>query len=634
MDVSLLSASSAAPLLLALPALFLPYLFRQRARRVVVPSLFLYEGLVSSARQGLWGRLHLSPLFFLQLLILLLLILSAAQPVVHHRRGSVALVLDTSASMQAHGPDGATRLFELAKHRLWASVEETPEGERIGLFTSAPSPIQIGEGISGSDWSSALFSPGDPRSASDPALRRLLERIEATDTPDPGDEVLSVFFAQLLAEEGFQRLVFFTDRPLASSAEARLSVVQLGEPGPNLGITGFRLYRSPFFPDAVEATLRVAGVAPTDGWRVVVEDAETGQELRSLAASADQETFSFVGLPVARTYRARLLVEDGLRLDNEAYAVLPPPTAVSGLLVTPLPAHASGLSQIPALRLEQVSPQAYRPDMAARFPFVIFHLTAPASLPPSNAAFVLPPEANAVFPLGRSAAEPDMTRWTVGHPLVSYVHVPLLKPAFGQALSPPAWSKTVVHATPGPLIVAGERRGYRYAAVGFDLLPYLGQRNLPVSILTLNLLSWLAGQAGQPPSLKTGASLTLGGPSPQVSGPAGQPLPTAGHSLRLLKQGVYRVTEYGQPRRLAVNISSAEESHLGRPLRLAGPAPAGSEQTAQRPVWPWLIVAVLLLVCLERWLGTKRRRLPRSRGRQAARREEDRQEEASRAAWE
>lgn len=614
MDFSFLSVSSAAPLLVALPALFLPYLFRRRARQVVVPCLFLYEGLVSSARQGLWGRLHLSPLFFLQLLILLLLILIAARPVVHSRSGSVALVLDTSASMQARVPGGATRTFDLAKQRLWSSLQTIPEGERIGLFTSAPFPRKIADIILGRAWSSAIFFPAPvgPPSQSAPSLHRLLERTAATDTPDPSDEVLSVFFAQLLAEEGFQRLVFFTDRPLVSSAQPHVSVVQVGEPGPNLGITGFRLYRSPFFPDAVEATLRVEGVAPAEGWRVSVEDVETGQELQSLAASADQDqTFSFSDLPVARTYRARLLIEDGLALDNEAYAVLPTLRAVSGLLVTPLPELASGLSQIPSLRLEQVSPQAYSPEMAARFPFVIFHLTAPTTLPPSNAAFVLPPEGNTVFPLGRTAAGPDMTRWTVGHPLVRYVNFPLLKPAFGQAFSPPAWSKTVVHATPGPLILAGERRGYHYAAVGFDLLPYLGKRNLPASILTLNLLSWLASQAGQPPSLKTGTSLALRGQAPQVSGPTGHPLPLAGRSLSLLKQGVYRVTQYGQQRRLAVNISNAEESRPGRPLRLAVPTPARSEQTAERPVWPWIIVAVLLLLGLERCLG--RREEARSR---------------------
>ncbi len=589
MDFALLSASSAAPLLLALPALFLPYLFRRRARRVVVPSLFLYEGLAASARRGMWGRLRLSPLFFLHLLILLLLILIAARPVVRSPGGSVAFVLDTSASMQARAPDGAARVFELAKHALRSSLATLPEGQRIGLFTSAPSPQKIADSSLAGEWS-------------EPALDRLLAGVEVTDTPDPSDAVLSVFFAQLLAEDGFQRLVFFTDRPLASSAPPQVSVVRLGEAGPNLGISGFRLHRSPFFPDAVEATLRVVGMAPAEGWRVSLEDAETGQELQSLPPAQDQ-TFAFSDVPVAGTYRARLLIEDGLELDNEAHAVLPGLGSVSGLLVSPLSQGAAGLSRIPALRLEQVSPQDYRPDMAARFPFVLFHLTAPDSLPPSNAAFVLPPEGNAIFPLGRAAAGPDITRWTVGHPLVRYVHFPLLRPAFGHAFSPPAWSTTVVHATPGPLILAGERRGYRYAAVGFDLLPYLGRQNLPASILTLNLLDWLAGQAGRTPSLTTGMSLSLTGQAPQVSGPGGQPIPVVGRSLSLLKQGVYRVTEHGHQRRLAVNLGSAEESRLGRPLRLDVSIPTQSEQTAQHPVWPWIIVGVLLLLGLERWLA-------------------------------
>ena len=164
MDFALLSASSAAPLLLALPALLVPYLFRQRARRVVVPSLFLYEGLAASARQGMWGRLRLSPLFFLHLLILLLLILIAARPVVRSPGGSVAFVLDTSASMQARAPDGAARVFELAKRALGSRLATIPEGERIGLFTSAPSPQKIADTSLAGEWSGAV--PGPPAGGS------------------------------------------------------------------------------------------------------------------------------------------------------------------------------------------------------------------------------------------------------------------------------------------------------------------------------------------------------------------------------------------------------------------------------------------------------------------------------------
>jgi hypothetical protein len=275
---------------------------------------------------------------------------------------------------------------------------------------------------------------------------------------------------------------------------------------------------------------------------------------------------------------------------------------------------ARGLSQIPYLKLKQVTPQEYEPETVARFPFVIFHLTAPESLPLTNAAFLLPPEGNALFPLGQAAPQPEITQWTVGHPLASYVNFGLLQPAFGQAFLPLAWSTPIIHATVGPVVVAAEQRGYRYAAVGFDLLPYLGKRNLPASILTLNLLGWLAGQAGQPPSLKTGASLSLHGAAAQVSGPDGTLLSTNGERVLLLKQGVYRVTEQGDERQLAVNLSNPQEVQLRRPLQLAvsTQSDAVSEQTADRPVWPWIIVGVLLLLGIERWLGTRSEHSPQT----------------------
>ena len=618
MNFSFLSLPSATTLLYALPLLFLPYLLRERGTRVVVPALFLYEGLASSAKQRLWGRLQLSPLFLLQLLILLLLILIAARPVLQGQRSSVAFVLDTSASMQALSPNGEERLFDLAKKQLLSRLEAVPPEDTIALFTTAPFPVPV-----------SLTSPQSTQAAQILTPIEQVGLLEVTDTPDPSDDVLSVFMTQLLQDGEFQQVVFFTDRPLASpledtSDETALSVVTVGEERSdvaNLGITNFRLYRSPFVPNEVEATVVVEGTAPTDSWRVSIEDVETGKGFQSEPNQANQTnqtnqlwTFTFPRLPLATTYRAQLLVEDGLAIDNEAYAVLPPLTDVSVLLVTPSPAVARGLSQIPYLTLEQVTPQEYDPATVARFPFVIFHLTAPESLPPTNAAFLLPPEGNILFPLGQAAPQPDITQWIVGHPLASYVNFGLLQPAFGQAFLPLAWSTPVIHATVGPVVVAGEQRGYRYAAIGFDLLPYLGKQNLPASILTLNLLGWLAGQAGQPPSLKTGASLALQGESAQVQRPDGTPISANGERVLLLKQGVYRVTEQGNERQLAVNLSNPQEVELGRPMQLAvlTQSDAVPEQTTDRPVWPWIIVAVLLLLGVERWLGTRSEQSPQT----------------------
>src|SRR5262249_15425659 len=149
-----------------------------------------------------------------------------------------ALVLDTSASMQAHAPGGEGSLFEIARQQAAQALETIPGRDAISLFTTAPLPAPVSTST-------------DTRTQ----LRQDLDRAEVTEAPDPSDEVLSSFFAQLLGERGFQQVFFFTDRPLATPESINaLTVVTLGTAQPNVGITAFRLYRSPFFPDQVDAT--------------------------------------------------------------------------------------------------------------------------------------------------------------------------------------------------------------------------------------------------------------------------------------------------------------------------------------------------------------------------------------------
>lgn len=594
MDLSFLSPL-AFQLLYALPLLIVPYLLRERGKRVVVSALFLYQGLSTSARQRLWGRLQLTPMFFLQLLILLLLIFAAARPFLSRHGEKVALVLDTSASMQARAPNGEGTLFDVAKNQATLALDTIPDADTVHLFTIAPLPAPVS-------------APADTRMQ----LRQELAQIRVTDAPDSSDEVLSAFFSQLLEERGFQRIFFFTDRSLTTpTGTDALTVVTLGGPQPNLGISAFRLHRSPFFPDQVDATVVVTGANQLSGWSVGIEDQDTGKVLQSQSFTKGESlTFSFSRLPLATTYRARLFVEDGLAVDNEAYAVLPALTAVPVLLVSPSTGAARSLRQIPNLTIESVSPQDYSPAKAGGFPLVLFHLTTPETLPPTNAAFILPPDGNTLFPLGKAAARPAVTQWLTAHPLTRYVTFSLLSPAYAQALLPVSWCTAVISGTGGPLVLAGESEGRRYVAVGFDVLPYLGKQNLPTSILTLNILGWLADQAGQPPGLKTGVLLPVAGESTRVQLPNGEAVSPHGGTIPLNSQGIYTLNENESERRLAVNLTNAEESRLGRSLSLAtipSPPPVAPETTGQ-PVWPWLLMAALLLLGAEWWLVERKRR--------------------------
>lgn len=598
MNLSFLSPL-AFQLLYALPLLLLPYVLRNREKEVIVPALFLYQGLPTASRSRLWGRLQLTRSFFLQLLILLLVIAAAARPFLHEQRSKIALVLDTSASMQARAPDGTGSLFALAQQHAGQALATIPASASIHLFVTTPLPKFV---------ATSSEERGN--------LRTELSRLAATDAPDASDEVLSAFFSNLLGEQGFQHVFFFTDRSLAAPATTHaFTVVTLGGPQANLGITSFRLYRSPFAPDDVDATITVAGVERPQELTISIEDADTGKRLVSRSFTYKNATdFSFSRLPVAKAYRARLNVEDGLALDNEAYAVLPSLTNVSVLLVSPSANVAASLQSIPNLNLEHLPPQEYTPEKAARFAFVLFHLATPETLPPTSAAFLLPPAGNALFPLDKATNQVQVTQWTTAHPLTSYVTFSLFAPAYAEALQPVGWCPPVVHATVGPIVLAGEREGRRYVATGFDLLPYLGKKNLPISIFTLNVLGWLADQAGQPPSVKTGTSMTLAEESAAIRFSNNEHLAFTGRVVLLLRQGIYTVTEYGIERRVAVNLSNEEESHLARPLQLASltaPPPVAPETTGQ-PLWPWLLLGALFLLLLDRWLAMRPHAVPQA----------------------
>jgi hypothetical protein len=320
----------------------------------------------------------------------------------------------------------------------------------------------------------------------------------------------------------------------------------------------------------------------------------------------DKATVSFPRLPLAPTYRIHLNVDDGLAVDNDAYAVLPPLRTVSILVVSPSVTAVKSLGQIPNLKVEAVSPQEYTPERATRFPVVLFHLTAPETLPATNAAFILPPEGNVLFPLGKGVSHPRVTHWIAAHPLTDYVTFSLLAPAYAQGLLPMSWAKPVISSTVGSLVLAGERDGRRYAALGFDLLPYLGKQNLPASILTLNLLGWLVDHSGPHSEMRTGTTLQVTSQT-TVRQSDGQLMPHTNGAVLLMKPGIYTLTENGIERQIAVNLNDAEESQLGRPLSLpplASPAPVAPEKSGQ-PLWPWILLGTLLLLLVDWWWASK-----------------------------
>lgn len=216
----------------------------------------------------------------------------------------------------------------------------------------------------------------------------------------------------------------------------------------------------------------------------------------------------------------------------------------------------SGLEAVPGLHLEVVSPADYRPSLAAGRDLVIFHLSAPAEPPSVPSLYLLPPDAPFLPAASGDALNPNIAFPDPTQPIVRYLNAGALHSRHSLVFRPsPGWK--IFAITPsGPALLARESPE-RAVVSGIDLLPYLGERNRPISILTLNLLSWLSMDASALPEAVTCPAL------------------------------------------------GASESDLRRAVEISLPECSGAPAAAQpvyRPLWPALALAALALLALEGWL--------------------------------
>lgn len=517
----------------ALPLLLLPYLVRERPRRHTVPALFLYQGIDPAKRIRLGGRPRLERLFLLQLLLLLAAIAAIARPVWNVTETRSAIVLDNSASLRARDGSGQSR-FEIAKRRAREAIEQ----EEAGL------------------WDLYLVSPHPVPIARSAGRREALERIEEIDPgncPHPEGRSLEDFFERL-AQSGYSSIHVVTDRSGEPSRPFEIHTV--GEPVANLAITSFAVTPAGFTSPASMAIATVGNYsAEATSVRIAIEDAKSGEKIATgtLEIPAGGSSSYSAPIKLGRAVRARLDTRDALAEDDEALAEATPRRKRSVLVVSSRP---SGLESIRGLRVATVTPPDYVPTLAAEHDLVIFHLAAPLEPPPAPALYLLPPDASFLPPAKASVAETPLAFPRPVHPIVRYVSSGALRPRRSLVFGPSSGWESLVITADGPVLLAREN-GRRSVVSGIDLLPYLGERNRSISILTLNLLSW------------------LGGDGRAEGGTGSCSLPGAGDSdLR------------GKPA-------------LRFPPEQTGTAAA---QVAARPLWPLLALLALAVLAIEAWL--------------------------------
>lgn len=276
------------------------YLYHSRFRREKVPSLlFWHAAAAPSAGGARRDVLRPPPIFYLECAVLALLVLAAAGPLVRRGgAGTLVVVWDASASMEAKGRDGRTAR-DRALDALRRAVRAKPY---VAVRT-------------------VVADPAGPRALGTLAAGDAVRRLEGWDVLTAGDALGDALrFARAKLAPGDEVLVL-TDHlpPPEAAVTAPVTWLAVGEPAENAAIVhaertrpddgGDRVYAEIATPRAVlTATLAPAAGGAAATYRL---EARNGRARLALTLPA--------GAPDMRLS----IPDDALALDNAAALPVP-----------------------------------------------------------------------------------------------------------------------------------------------------------------------------------------------------------------------------------------------------------------------------------------------------------------------
>ena len=581
------------------PLLLVAYMVRERPRRLTVSSVLTFRALGAVRGQRFGGRPRLDWRIFAELAILCLAALAMARPYLERPGGEVAVLLDNSAVMQARTGSGETR-FQTALAKLSSALSSEPSSEHVTVFVTTPRPAAIAP---------AFSSPA--------AALRALRAVSPTDMPDNFGAVRSLLDS-LLSRPHMRRIFVAGAFALAGPSNAKLYPITVAQPIPNYAIGPFSLRRETFGAAVLHARVTVANFSPSAQTLTVAIDGD-GKPIASANTSlgaGQTATVEFPALAPAALYRARLAPDDGFGLDNVAYAAASSIRTVRILFVTPTAADAAGLGSLPGVSLTVRSPSGFSPADLEQADLAIFEYGAPKELPAANTLLVVPPPSEAPFEFEVApTSRVEIAGWRLADPLTDAVNFRLLNVGAGEYFGVHPWMAAVVSGAMGGLILRGGRADHRFVALGFNPFPYLGKRNLPMSVLTLNVLSYLAGLGSSAFGYRTGTAWMVPAGVTSITTPSGKTVAVKAGTVfpDTTSEGVYRLTgPNGEVTLRAVNLADLTASDLENipTMTVAAPAPSAAAKSISftMPLSDYLLMAIVALAMLEAVAVYRRRR--------------------------
>lgn len=623
------------------------YILKLRRRTVAVPFSKLWEKILRDKEAtSLFSRLKRLLSLLVQLALLALLAFALGDPraaaTLIKGRNLVVLV-DASASMQA---------TDVSPTRLGAAKEQVKKVIR---------------GLGGSDrmlvaQMDAAVTPLGPMSGDTSELERALDSIKVTDARADFPRALRFATDSVRGLENAE-IVVVSDGRLGEAVDSagkvkiegdvKLTFLPVGGSGAdaarNVGITAFSVRRYPLDKSRYEVMLEVTNTGPEQ------EDIELSLlgdnnlvDLTKLRLKPGERLPRFYPnlSGASRTLEAKIAPlpgsKDSLPADDHAYALLPERRRAKVLVVSPGNTYLEAALLLDEyLDVQVVSPKDYVEKVApsgAKQDVVIFDGATPATAPRGNAIYLDPRGPGSPVKVEAELKQPGFDKIERKHPIVRWTALDDVNISRGHKLVAELGDKVVGASDQGPILVAGQRGGFKFVAMGFDTR----DSDLPLRVawplLLLNSINWFTDEDSQYiSSFRTGDVWRV--PVVSTSGQAKLKVPGGGevfvpvHEGRAVylgeMAGFYELsgTEGNDPLAGAVagpgggpqattgafaaNLLDAEESSIepAKELVVDGKKAGtlgGFQIGVRREIWIYLLLAAILLTAIE-WITYHRR---------------------------
>lgn len=434
--------------LLAIPAIIVMYLLKQKYKEIHVPSLFLWKQAVAQSKAHKpWQKLKKNLLLFLQIAAVLFLALALANPYMTGGKKSQNYVfaLDQSMSMQAK--DVSPSRFEKAKQQIKKMIEQAPPGTEVSIVTMGENPYI------------ALNSTKDKKMA-----QNQLSKIEATNAGVDFEKVVSLLELQ---KEQTQGLIYvFTDTEY-DFGKMQVHKIPFGTSQENCAITVLSHSKKEQVT-TVLAKVKNFGTSFADKTITLYCDDSVFDVQEARLEAGEEREFYFQSIPNNTTkLMVKITPEDILSADDIAYDVLETQSKQKVLFVSEQNLFIEKMMNLLSnVELYKTTPENI--ENLKGYSLYIFDGVLPEVLPSDGHSLILnPPEGN-TFLDTEQAQEITQPLVQTNHSLLGNMKIQFAV-SKAKKVTLPIWAQTIIYAGEFPLMFAGEYENKKIAVFAFDI---------------------------------------------------------------------------------------------------------------------------------------------------------------------